>query len=126
MNRNQRIQIDLMAYDQWVDEFTGTPGFDPEAPTPEQDTRYAEILDALLTKKPKVKKAEEADDDREVLEALKAVAYDQAPAKFWETVERNVNAGQKLEDATDIYAEILVQVMAYALSPSPDQEPAER
>lgn len=126
MNRNQRIQIDLMAYDQWVDEFTGTPGFDSEAPTPEQDTRYAEILDALLTKKPKVKKAEEADDDREVLEALKAVAYDQAPAEFWETVERNVNAGQKLEDATDIYAEILVQVMAYALSPSPDQEPTER
>lgn len=55
MNRQQRVQIDLMAYDQWVDEFTGTPGFDPEAPTPEQDTRYAEILNGLLAEPPKAK-----------------------------------------------------------------------
>jgi hypothetical protein len=65
-------------------------------------------------------------EDLEVLEALKAVAYDQAPAEFWETVERNVNTGRGLDEATGIYAEILVQVMAYALSPSPGQEPAER
>jgi hypothetical protein len=65
-------------------------------------------------------------EDLEVLAALKAVAYDQAPAEFWETVERNVNAGRPLDEATGIYAEILVQVMAYALSPSPGQEPVER
>ena len=126
MNRQQRVQIDLMAYDQWVNEFTGTPGFDPEAPTTEQDTRYAEILDGLLAEPPKVRKAEEKVSDLEVIAALKAVAYDQAPPEFWDVIEREVKAGQKLEDATDIYGEILIDVMAYALLPSPGQEPVER
>lgn len=62
--------------------------------------------------------------DLEVIEALKSVAYDQAPAEWWETIEREVRAGQRLEDATDIYAEILIDVMAYALTPEPD--PSER
>ena len=62
--------------------------------------------------------------DLEVIDALKAVAYDQAPAEWWDTIEREVRAGQRLEDATDIYAEILIDVMAYALSPEPD--PSER
>ena len=62
--------------------------------------------------------------DLEVIEALKAVAYDQAPAEWWDTIEREVKAGQRLEDATDIYAEILIDVMAYALTPEPD--PTER
>lgn len=62
--------------------------------------------------------------DLEVIDALKAVAYDQAPAEWWETIEREVRAGQRLEDATDIYAEILIDVMAYALTPEPD--PSER
>ena len=62
--------------------------------------------------------------DLEVIDALKAVAYDQAPAEWWDTIEREVKAGQRLEDATDIYAEILIDVMAYAMSPEPD--PSER
>lgn len=62
--------------------------------------------------------------DLEVIDALKAVAYDQAPAEWWDTIEREVKAGQRLEDATDIYAEILIDVMAYALTPMPD--PSER
>lgn len=62
--------------------------------------------------------------DLEVIDALKAVAYDQAPAEWWDTIEREVKAGQRLEDATDIYAEILIDVMAYALTPMPD--PTER
>lgn len=62
--------------------------------------------------------------DLEVIDALKAVAYDQAPAEWWDTIEREVKAGQRLEDATDIYAEILIDVMAYALTPEPD--PTER
>lgn len=62
--------------------------------------------------------------DLEVIDALKAVAYDQAPAEWWDTIEREVKAGQRLEDATDIYAEILIDVMAYALTPTPD--PSER
>ena len=66
----------------------------------------------------------EQEKDLEVIEALKAVAYDQAPAEWWETIEREVRAGQRLEDATDIYAEILIDVMAYALTPEPD--PSER
>lgn len=66
----------------------------------------------------------EQEKDLEVIAALKAVAYDQAPPAFWEVIEREVKAGQKLEDATDIYGEILVQVMAYALLPSPGQEVA--
>ena len=66
----------------------------------------------------------EQEKDLEVIEALKAVAYDQAPPEWWETIEREVKAGQRLEDATDIYAEILIDVMAYALTPLPD--PSER
>lgn len=62
--------------------------------------------------------------DLEVIDSLKAVAYDQAPAEWWDTIEREVKAGQRLEDATDIYAEILIDVMAYALTPEPD--PTER
>lgn len=48
MDRQQRNMINVMAYEKWVDEFEGTPGFDPDAPEPDQDTRYAEILDDLL------------------------------------------------------------------------------
>lgn len=59
-------------------------------------------------------------DDLEVLDALKTVAYDQAPPEFWTTVEEQIRAGQRLDDATDIYAEILIDVMAYALTPLPD------
>lgn len=66
----------------------------------------------------------EQEKDLEVIEALKAVAYDQAPPEWWDTIEREVKAGQRLEDATDIYAEILIDVMAYALTPLPD--PSER
>ena len=66
----------------------------------------------------------EQEKDLEVLEALKSVAYDQAPPEWWAFMEEQVRAGQRLEDATDIYAEILIAVMAYALTPMPD--PSER
>lgn len=56
-------------------------------------------------------------EDLEVIEALRAVAFDRAPVEFWDVVERAVKSGQRLEDATDIYAEILIDVMAYAMSP---------
>lgn len=62
----------------------------------------------------------EQEKDLEVIAALKTVAYDQAPPEFWDVIEREVKAGQKLEDATDIYGEILIDVMAYALLPSPE------
>jgi hypothetical protein len=68
----------------------------------------------------------EQEKDLEVIAALKTVAYDQAPPEFWDVIEREVKAGQKLEDATDIYGEILIDVMAYALMPSPGEEPTER
>lgn len=66
----------------------------------------------------------EQEKDLEVLEALKSVAYDQAPPEWWEFMEEQIREGQRLEDATDIYAEILIDVMAYALTPMPD--PSER
>lgn len=66
----------------------------------------------------------EREKDLEVLGALKSVAYDQAPPEWWTFMEEQLQAGQRLEDATDIYAEILIDVMAYALTPMPD--PSER
>lgn len=66
----------------------------------------------------------EQEKDLEVLGALKSVAYDQAPPDWWTFMEEQLQAGQRLEDATDIYAEILIDVMAYALTPMPD--PSER
>lgn len=58
--------------------------------------------------------------DLEVYEALKAVAYDQAPVEFWAQVKNQLDQGARLEDAEGIYAEILVNVMAYALAPDTD------
>jgi predicted Zn-dependent protease with MMP-like domain len=64
----------------------------------------------------------EQEKDLEVLAALKAAAYDQAPPEFWDTVEREIKAGGRLDQATDIYREILIDVMAYALTPDSPEE----
>lgn len=55
--------------------------------------------------------------DLEVYEALKTVAYDRAPVEFWAQVKGQLDQGARLEDAEGIYAEILLDLMAYALAP---------
>jgi hypothetical protein len=55
--------------------------------------------------------------DLEVYDALKAVAYDRAPVEFWAQVKGQLDQGARLEDAEGIYAEILLDLMAYALTP---------
>ena len=55
--------------------------------------------------------------DREIVDLLKEVAGDQAPAEFWTLLEQELAAGVALEDVGDIVGEILFNILVYTLTP---------
>lgn len=60
--------------------------------------------------------------DREIVDALKAVAEDQAPPEFWALLEQELAAGIALEDVGDIVGEILFNILVYSLTPVEEVE----
>jgi len=62
--------------------------------------------------------------DREVVDALRAVAFDRAPQQFWDILERELAAGAVLEEMGGIMAEILTDVARYALEPADESATA--
>lgn len=49
MDREKRLEIERAAYNKWLEEMDGTPGFDPDSTDDDDATvRHAEILYGML------------------------------------------------------------------------------